>query len=169
MVALSAPDKLLTERWYPLRHHAGQWGYWTSDADFDVLSCTRRGGKSELFKRDGPRDALEHHRKQTSPGVYVYACPTRDQVKQIYWEDLKQLSPDWFVRKISESKLSIEYINGARLQLSGMDKPSRIDGQRLCRVFCDEFHAWKTGAFEQTIQPALGTIGVHARCAIAGI
>jgi hypothetical protein len=168
-VVAAAPE-LLTPRWYPLRPHAGQYRYWISTARFDLLECTRRGGKTELFKRKGVTEAcFEHHRKQIDDASYIYACPTRDQVKDIYWDDLKKLSPDKYVRKISESELWIDFINGARIQLSGMDKPARAEGKRPARFFCDEFHAWKPGIYKTNIRPALSTIGVNARCAIAGI
>lgn len=138
-------------------------------ARFDVLECTRRGGKSELFKRKGLEVALTHHQRDLEPGLYVYACPTRDQVKAIYWEDLTRLSPAWSIAQMSVSELWIKYVTGAKIQLSGMDKPARVEGQRIKRFFCDEFHAWKPGIFDTNIMPALGTIGVDARCAIAGV
>lgn len=170
MVALS--DSRLTPRWNPLRYHSGQAGFWCSDARFDVAETTRRGGKSEICKRRGVIEACTHHTRSAHPdGLYVFACPTRDQTKQIYWNDLKSLVPDAFVapRGISEVDLAIKLINGATLRLFGMDRPARVEGQPIDRAFCDEFQAWKPGAYATNIRPALSTIGRPGRGAFVGI
>lgn len=169
MVQVSPDAELLTPRWHSLRSHAGQHRFWSSTARFDVLECTRRGGKSELFKRKGIDEVLTHFERDSEPGLYVYAAPTFRQVKAIYWEDLLRLSPAWAVKASNVSELWIDYFTGARIQLFGMDKPARVEGQRIKRFFCDEFHAWKRGVFDTNIMPAMGTIGVNARCAIAGV
>ena len=133
---------------------------WRTPARFVVVEAGRRSGKSELAKRKGWELALSHHERSAhDDGLYVFAAPTREQVKQIYWEDLKRMAPQWAVRKISESELFIDLVNGARIACAGMDKPQRIEGKPIDKFFGDEMQEWKPGIYDRNVRPALETPG----------
>lgn len=72
-------------RWYPLRDHPTQLALITERKRFKVVPAGRRSGKTERAKRYVVKEALRE------AGPYFVAAPTRDQVKRIYWADLKAL------------------------------------------------------------------------------
>ncbi len=149
---------LLPARWKPLRYHPKQAAAFTSSARFIVVEAGRRSGKSELAKRKGVQLALTHHERSAfNDGLYIFAAPTREQVKSIYWGDLKRMVPNWAVLKIAETDLAIELVNGARIQCAGMDKPQRIEGKPIDWIACDEMQEWKAGIYDRNVRPALET------------
>lgn len=92
----------------------------------------------------------------TTPGPYFVAAPTRDQVKRIYWADLKRLSLTSILPKApSESDLIIYYPNGSSLSLIGLDQPQRMEGSLWMGGVVDEIADVKSGAWEENIGPAL--------------
>ncbi len=149
-------------RWKPLRPHAVQAALWRTDARFCVVEAGRRSGKSELAKRKTIAKALEWHETSTvDDALFVFAAPTREQVKSIYWEDLKrlvkQIAPSGWLRKVSESELFVDLANGVRIQCVGMDKPQRIEGRPIDWFCGDEMQEWKPGIYDRNVRPALET------------
>lgn len=147
----------LPDRWYPLRYHEQQFRLWNSRARFNVVAAGRRSGKTERAKRKLVRAAISFSR--FSNGKFIAAAPTRDQAREIYWDDLKQLSPPELIADISESHLYIEYINGARLYVIGMDKPHRAEGTAIDGAVLDEYADMKATAWKNSIRPSLSTMG----------
>src|SRR5688572_970130 len=102
-------DPLLTPRWYPLRPHPEQMRLIRSGARFKVVPAARRSGKSERAKRNLIIQAL----KESAQGRwldyrYFAAAPTRDQARQIFWNDLKAMIPRRLLGgRIRESELTI--------------------------------------------------------------
>lgn len=165
-----APPGLLTPRWTPLRPHGEQYRLYTSSVKYAVAEAGRRSGKSELAKRHGVWSALTHHARSRFPdGYYKFGAPTRQQAKDLYWEDLQRMVPTHFIRKISETELWIDLINGARLCVVGLDAVKRIEGQPMDRFYGDEAQEWKAGIFDRTIWPALMTDGRDGRAWIYGV
>lgn len=120
------------------------------DYRFKVVPAGRRSGKTERAKRFTVREAMR------VPGPYFIAAPTRDQVKRIYWQDLKRLSLTSILpRKPSESDLIIYYPNGSSLSLIGLDQPQRMEGSLWMGGVVDEIADVKEGAWEENIAPAL--------------
>lgn len=146
-------------RWKPLRFHPVQSRLFHSTARFCVVEAGRRSGKSELAKRRGVERALTHHERSDSPGRYVFAAPTREQAKRIYWLDVKQLVPSDHVARISESELWIELANMSRISVVGLDAAERIEGSEIDGFFGDEAQEWKPGVWQKSIGPALETVG----------
>lgn len=142
---------------------------WNSEARFKVASAGRRSGKSELAKRHGSLHAAEHHLSHDFPGRYIFAAPTRDQAKHVYWEDLKALAIPWFTRRISESELFIELLDGTREVVVGLDKAQRIEGQPIHGFYGDEAQEWKQGIWDRTIRPALETAGQQGYAWVYGV
>lgn len=155
----------------PLRYHPVQAALRKSTARFKVVEAPRRSGKTAHAKRDGVDAAISAHR--TSPGVMGYrvgyCAPTRDQVKQIYWDDLKALVPPELVRSISETELCIRLVNGAEIWCVGLDKPARIEGRPWDRIYWDEVADCKQGVWDRHIVPTLDTPGRQGRAWIYGV
>lgn len=139
-------------RWYPLTPHPVQTALVNDPVRFKVVPAGRRSGKTERAKRFVVREAMK------IPGSYFVAAPTRDQVKRIYWNDLKRLSfCSVLPQKPSESDLIIHYPNGSTLSLIGLDQPQRMEGVFWTGGVIDEIADVKDGAWAENISPALDT------------
>jgi len=146
------PD--LTPRWTTIAHHDGQQAYRVSPHRFNVVPSARRSGKTEFGKRKLVRAALMG--TSYARPRFVAAAPTHAQAKTIFWTDLKDLSPPAFVASIRESEpLSITFINGAVIEVRGMDRPERIEGSPLDGILLDEYANMKGTAWTAHILPAL--------------
>lgn len=140
-------------RWYRLKDHEVQLDLINDENRFKVIPAGRRSGKTERFKRYVVKKAM------ANPGRrYFAAAPTRDQVKKIFWNDLKLLSfTSMQPKRPSESDLIIYYANGAELHLIGLDQPARIEGVVWAGGGIDEIADVKADAWESNIRPALDT------------
>jgi len=167
-----ALDRQLS-RWYPLRDHPVQLKLVEAVRNgirFPVVPAGRRSGKTERFKRFLAKEAM------TNTGeLYFAAAPTRDQVKKIYWEDLKKLTLSCTHPKSpSESELKIFMPNGTEIHLIGLDKPERFEGIPWTGGGIDEIADIKQGSWESHIYPALNTDnplkpGYRAWCWLLGV
>jgi len=140
------------ERWYPLKPHPVQTELVNDRVRFKVVPAGRRSGKTERAKRFIVREAM------LNPGPYFVAAPTHDQVRRIYWQDLKRLSfcsvlPD----TPRESDLVIRFPNESTITLIGLDKPQRIEGIFWKGGVIDEIGNVKPDAWNVNISPALDT------------
>jgi hypothetical protein len=146
-------SKVLPERWSILRPHNLQRGYWTSNHRFNLLPCGRRSGKTELFKRKIVKRAMKG--TQFDNARFFASAPTLTQAIQIYWQDLKALTPKWAIADISESNHIIKYLNGSEVHVLGMDKPERVEGQPWDGGGLDEYGNMKERAWSAHVRPAL--------------
>jgi hypothetical protein len=156
----------LTERWRRHEFHAEQNSVWSCGKRFVVIEAGRRSGKTSLAKMDGWRSAL---RSRQDGWLGVFAAPTRDQAKGIFWEDLKAMAPSWAVSSISESELRIGLINGASLRVVGMDRPQRIEGMPVDKIWLDELADLRPNVWDRTIRPLLSTKGRRGRAWLFGV
>ena len=139
-------------RWYPLKEHQVQTDLVNDKVRFKVVPAGRRSGKTEHAKRFVVREAMRE------PGPYFVAAPTRDQVKRIYWNDLKRLGfCSIYQDKPKESGLIIPFPNGSTISLIGLDQPQRMEGVLWAGGVIDEIADVKPGAWEENISPALDT------------
>ena len=149
-----------TPRWYPLIWHPIQVAYLESVKRFNIAHAGRRGGKTEIAKRRLIRKALEFQRPQ---GRFVFGAPTHRQAVDIFWEDLLAfVHRDWLyngLRSISISNRRIKLVNGACIEVIGLDKPERIEGPPLDGFVGDEFGNFKATVWGQNLRPALSTLG----------
>lgn len=121
---LSLTTKRDLKRWYPLVEHPVQRSLIEDRVRFKVVPAGRRSGKTERAKRYVAKEALQNAGER-----YFIAAPTRDQVKKIYWADMKQLCLTSMASKApSESDLIIYLDNGTEVHLIGLDRPERIEG-----------------------------------------
>lgn len=145
-------------RWYPLVEHPIQRALVEAVGNgirFPVVPAGRRSGKTERAKRFLAKQAMRN------PGRRFFAAaPTRDQVKKIYWQDLKLLTISSLHEKApSESDLIIYLPNGAEIHLIGLDRPERIEGVLWHGGVIDEIADLRQGdvAWKENILPALNT------------
>lgn len=152
-----AEPAALPKRWYPLRPHATQAALVACRTRNCVVEASRRSGKTETAKRFGVLEAA-HPRPLTSETWYTkYCAPTRDQAKQIYWDDLKALSRPWWRKDPNETDLRIFLQGNAEILVCGLDKPARFEGSPTSRGFFDELAEYKQDALDRHILPALDT------------
>ncbi len=140
-------------RWYPLQDHPKQSELVTDQVRFKVVPAGRRSGKTERAKRYVAREAMRE------PGPYFIAAPTRDQVKRIYWQDMKRLCFTSVLgqRAVLESELQIRLPNGATINLIGLDQPQRMEGSIWTGGVIDEIADVHDHAWAENISPALDT------------
>jgi len=144
-------------RWYALKDHPVQLSLVKAVADgvrFPLVPAGRRSGKTERFKRFLSKQAMKN-----SNELYFAAAPTRDQVKKIFWDDLKAFTLSAMHKKTpSESELKIYMDNGTEIHLIGLDKPARIEGIPWTGGGIDEIADIKPNAWGAHIYPALNTV-----------
>lgn len=143
-------------RWYKLIYHPVQQALIDAVSNgvrFPVVPAGRRSGKTERAKRFVAKEAMRNAGEK-----YFIAAPTRDQVKKIYWQDMKLLCLCSIQTKApSETDLIIYLNNGTEIHLIGLDKPERIEGILWTGGVIDEIADVKEGAWESNIRPALDT------------
>lgn len=156
-------------RWYKLTPHPVQSALVSESVRFKVVPAGRRSGKTERAKRYIVREALR------TPGDYFVAAPTRNQVKRIYWADLKLLS---FAHAFPEAPLETELVirlpNGSSISLIGLDEPQRMEGVHWAGGIIDEIADVHPQAWAENISPALDTVnparpGYRAWCWLIGV
>lgn len=167
---LSLATQRELERWYPLKDHPTQLALIKDKVRFKVVPAGRRSGKTERAKRFVAKEALANPHER-----YFIAAPTRDQVKKIYWADMKRLCLVSLASKApSETDLIIYLDNGTEIHLIGLDKPQRIEGILWSGGVIDEIADIKPEAWDNHIRPALDTFnpsrpGYHAWCWLIGV
>ncbi len=143
-------------RWYKLIDHPVQAALVAAVGNgvrFPVVPAGRRSGKTERAKRFVAKQAMKNPNER-----YFIAAPTRDQVKKIYWADMKQFCLCSLQKKSpSETDLIIYMDNGSEVHLIGLDKPERIEGILWTGGVIDEIADVKPDAWEANIRPALDT------------
>lgn len=152
-MAVSLQTQRELERWYTLIDHPVQHALVHDVARFKVVPAGRRSGKTERAKRYVAKQAMGN------PGErYFIAAPTRDQVKKIYWQDMKRLCLTSLAHKSpSETELIIYLNNDTEVHLIGLDRPERMEGQFWTGGVIDEIADVKPEAWEANIRPALDT------------
>lgn len=140
----------LTERWSNLDqakpiHNA----YWECESRFIVVAAGRRSYKTEIAKRKAIKRLL------LKDGNYFAGAPTREQAKRIFWQDFKDLIPRAWIKRINESNLTIEVVNGSKLTVMGMDKPERVEGSMWHGGLLDEIANMKAHTWDNHVRPAL--------------
>lgn len=165
----------LPAAWIPRekrRDHAERKRMRLSPARVKWLAGARRSGKSTdgldyLMIGHGPRDAkgLPMFRGALNPPgyvldpTYVVAAPTREMVKRLWWKRIKDRLTSAWIEQVNETELTVHLVNGARIICLGMDRPTRGEGFAIDGLVGDEFAYWKEKAFEQSLRPALSTVG----------
>jgi len=141
-------------RWYTLIDIPEQVRLRDEVVRFKVVPAGRRSGKTERAKRYVAKQAMKN-----SGELYFCAAPTRDQVKKIFWDDMKALTfSAAHEKRPSESDLKIFMPNGSEIHMIGLDKPQRIEGIPWTGGVIDEIADVKESAWQSNILPALNTV-----------
>jgi hypothetical protein len=141
-------------RWYPLIDIPEQVALRDDVVRFKVVPAGRRSGKTERAKRYIAKQAMKNEGE-----LYFCAAPTRDQVKKIFWDDMKALTLSaTHSKRPSESELKIFMPNGTEIHMIGLDKPERFEGVPWTGGVIDEIADVKESAWQSNILPALNTV-----------
>lgn len=148
----------ITDRWTELKAHYKQQKLITSPKRFIVLPCGRRSGKTEIGKRKLVQHLNFDYFEDRLPWKdcrYFAAAPTRDQAKRIYWNDLKAMVPDCWVKRKYDGDLCIVTKWNYELWVLGLDKPARIEGSPWNGGILDEYANMKPEGWGENVRPAL--------------
>lgn len=116
---------------------------------FIVVVAGRRFGKSVFARHHCLLNALYN------PGLYWIVNPTYRQGKQIHWHELKKEIPPELVTYKNEQELSIQLINGSRIEIKGADNEDSLRGVGLKGVVIDEAADQKLKIWEEILRPTL--------------
>lgn len=124
---------------------------------FSKIVAHRRFGKTVGCINDMVRAALtiDCTGRESAPPKFSYIAPTYTQAKDVAWSYLKYYSSPIPGLKISESELSVEYPNGARVRLYGADNYDRLRGLYNDGVILDEPAQIDPRAWPEVILPTL--------------
>ena len=117
------------------------------DLRFIVLVAGRRWGKTTLglFK-------LICHAASARGQICFYVGPTERQAKEMAWRALKQLVPPVLMRRMRESELEIELVNGSLIKVHG---PQSLRGTGLDFAMLDECAFMPAELWPEVIRPML--------------
>jgi hypothetical protein len=139
-----------------MKYHPVQSALWKSPHRFNIIPSGRRSGKTEICgKRKIIRAALNVRNYKYPDPRFGIGAPTREQVKRIYWNDIKSLIHPKLIRDKSETELTILLWTGASISLVGLDKPERAEGVPWDGFVLDEYGNTKASAWTEHIRPAL--------------
>jgi len=115
-----------------------------------TIAAGRRSYKTEILKRWMITESIFNSNEQNFLGA-----PTRQQAKEIFWKDIKDLSHPVFVKKMSEVELKIEYIGGSSLRVVGLKEFKRVQGGLAHRVGVTEYQECEPGVYNESFEPML--------------
>jgi hypothetical protein len=116
-------DKLILKNLTPIQKK-----YYNDTHRFSITSAGRRSRKTiismaKLENRALDRSLIEKNCR------YFHAAPVWGQAKKIFWDLLKKNTKMFWVKNPYETDLIVFLINGIEIHVTGLDKPSRIEGQ----------------------------------------
>ena len=121
---------------------------------FRVAVCGRRFGKTHLALRE-----LAKFARQPDQRCW-YVAPSYRMAKQILWKKLKKklTSINW-VKKINETELTLELVNGSEIALKGADNYDSLRGVGLNFLVMDEAADIDAEAWYEVLRPTLSDTG----------
>ena len=119
-------------------------------ARFVMATCGRRFGKSYLACAKALQVALSKPRSNT-----LLLAPTHEMARATLWRQLKDMVPDSWLLKTSESLLEMQFINGSRVECKSGDRPDRLRGRSLDFVVMDEAAYQQKETWFEVLRPAL--------------
>ena len=121
-----------------------------SPARFKMLCSGRRFGKTHLCLVQ-----LIVWAAMKAGSLNWYIAPTYKSAKQIAWRQLKAMVPPELFAAKNEVDLSIELVNGSRIELKGGESADNLRGASLSNVVLAEAAYIPPDAWEMVIRPAL--------------
>ena len=122
-----------------------------SPARFKMLCSGRRFGKTHLCLVQ-----LIVWAAMKSGTLNWYIAPTYKSAKQIAWRQLKAMVPKELFAAKNEVELSIELVNGSRIELKGGESADNLRGASLSNVVLDEAAYIPQDAWEMVIRTCPG-------------
>lgn len=129
--------------------HAGQRSVFSDHHRFKVVVAGRRWGKTRLSELS-ILDACAKPRQ-----LVWYVAPTYGMARAILWDELRELIPKEWVRKVNETRMAIFLHNGTRVELKGADKPDTLRGVGLNHLIIDEAQDIKETVWRLALRPTL--------------
>ena len=124
---------------------------------FRVAVCGRRFGKTHLAIRE-----LAKYARYPNKRVW-YVAPTYRMAKQIVWKKLKKkLTAINWVKRVNETELTLELINGSEISLRGADNYDSLRGVGLNFLVLDEVADIDSEAWFEVLRPTLSDTGGDA-------
>jgi len=122
----------------------------TAQERWRVLIAGRRFGKTHLAIRELCRFASECDR------LCWYVAPSYRMARQIVWRPLRQrLEALRWIGRSHETEMSIDLVNGSRIQLKGSDNEDSLRGVGLDFAVLDEFADIASTAWYEVLRPTL--------------
>lgn len=152
---------VLTGRWFPLTkkvlQHAEQKRLQKDLVKEKfrnmIIAAGRRSFKTERFaKRHLINQCLL---EQNNGKIYYAGAPTRQQAKEIFWEDLKRLSPKHLIKRVREVDLKITYLGDTVIRVIGLREFKRIQGQLMHGIVITEYQDCDPGVYNESIEPMI--------------
>ena len=156
-------SQLLTPRWFeiPQRalHHPEQMKLISDLKQKKYYHITivagRRSFKTERF---GKRYLVQQAMNNSDQRFYAGA-PVRKQAQEIFWKDLKELVPKFFIDKISESHLKITLGNKSEINVVGLLEFATVEGGFANGFLISEWQKCNPEVFNQSIEPMINDVG----------
>lgn len=165
MILILIMSILLTPRWFPIpeivQNHPVlvplKQDLISSKNDIYTIVAGRRSFKTETVKRFGTHIAYKNENN-----IYHFGAPTRQQAKEIWWDDLKALIHPVFIKDKSETELKLKIKQGAEINVVGLKEFSRREGGRSNGLIVTEFQDCDVAIYTQTFEPMLNDTGGFA-------
>jgi hypothetical protein len=124
---------------------------------FRVVCAGRRWGKTHFALRELARFASQPDQ------LCYYVAPSYKMAKNIMWKKIKKklVNLNW-VRKINETELTLELVNGSIIMLKGADNFDSLRGVGLNFLVMDEVADIDPAAFYEVLRPTLSDTNGHA-------
>ena len=123
---------------------------------FRVACCGRRFGKTHTALREIAKFASQPDQK------VIYVAPTYRMAKNIMWKKLKKklVSLNW-VRKVNETELTLELVNGSEIQLKGAENFDSLRGTGNNFIVLDEVADMHKEVWFEVLRPTLSDTAGH--------
>lgn len=99
---------------------------------------------------------------QGIPGLYYYACPSYAQAKKIIWTGIDEKGiriidyiPKQLIKKINNTDMMIEFVNGSILQIVGCENYDSLRGTNPRGVVFSEYALMDERVWTEVISPIL--------------
>ncbi len=151
----------ITNRWFKINPKAKKHPVQSKlDKDFTnmlyknfIIAAGRRSFKTERFAKR--LLIVECLRNKNYSKAYFAGAPTRQQAKEIFWEDLKKLALPKYVKKIREVDMKITFDNGSSIKVIGLKEFKRVQGQLMHGIVITEYQDCDPGVYNESIEPMI--------------
>lgn len=118
-----------------------------------LIAAGRRSFKTERFaKRLLINEILK---KKSHRKIFFAGAPTRQQAKEIFWDDLKRLTPPGNIKRVIETSLKIEINGGGTLRVIGLKEFKRVQGQLMHGIVISEYQDCDAAVYNESIEPMI--------------